>query len=116
MSPADVAQCSVEELAECLANASACRGITLLDVREDWERKLAAIDGAVTISMYDVPDRLDEIRAAQGANKLVIFCHTGKRSMTIARFLQQNGFERVVNLTGGINAWTQQIDRSAHLY
>lgn len=111
-----VAQYSVQELAARLRQPGAGEALTVLDVREPWERQLAAIEGSLHICMDDVPERLDEIRAAQGDGDLIVHCHTGKRSTTIARFLQQNGFGRVFNLTGGIDAWTQQIDGSAHLY
>ena len=78
----------------------------LLDVREGWELKIAALPGALHIPMQDVPDRLSEL---DHDADLIIFCHHGNRSRVVARYLEQNGFDRVFNLAGGIDAWAQQI-------
>ncbi len=120
----DIAQCSAAELADRLAcdisqpvkTVAQSEDVLLLDVREDWERQIASIDHSLNIAMNDVPDRLDDIRERQGSRDLVVFCHTGKRSMIIARFLTGNGFERLFNLAGGIDAWSQHIQASEHLY
>lgn len=111
-------QRTVAELAARLAAAAKSNtpAPLLLDVRENWEREIAAIEGSLNVVMNEVPDRLDDIRAAQGERELIVFCHTGKRSMVIARFLLHNGFERVANLDGGIDAWSQHIDDARHLY
>lgn len=78
----------------------------LLDVRESWELRIAALPGAMHIAMQDVPDRLAEL---DNDADLVVFCHHGNRSRVVARYLEQNGFDRVFNLSGGIDAWAQQI-------
>ncbi len=124
MSDDAIGQCSATELAQRLGcdisqpvtSVAASDGVLLLDVREDWERQIASIDHSLNIAMNDVPDRLDDIREAQGTRDLVVFCHTGKRSMVIARFLTGSDFERLINLTGGIDAWSQHIQASEHLY
>ncbi|MFK7885692.1 MAG: rhodanese-like domain-containing protein [Gammaproteobacteria bacterium] len=114
----DIPQCSVERLAE--RRKATPEGsepdFLLLDVRETWEREIASIDGALTIVMNDIPDQIDAIREAQGNRELIVFCHTGKRSMVIAKFLKGNEFQNVTNLTGGIDAWSQHIHASRHLY
>lgn len=114
----DILQCSVEDLAERLKGLAdgAEPEFLLLDVREAWERQIASIEPAMAVVMNDVPDQLEAIRAAQGERPLIVFCHTGKRSMVIARFLQTNGFVGVNNLAGGIDAWSQHIQASRHLY
>ncbi len=79
----------------------------IIDVREDDEVSQAAIPGAVHIPMGDLLDRLAEVPR----NRTVIFsCHTGGRSEQVCRYLEANedGFEDVVNLEGGIEAWTQR--------
>lgn len=78
----------------------------LLDVREAWELKIASLPGALHIPMQDVPDRLSEL--SRDAD-LVVVCHHGNRSRVVARYLEQNGFDRVFNLAGGIDAWAQQV-------
>ncbi|NNF17890.1 MAG: hypothetical protein HKN70_14190 [Gammaproteobacteria bacterium] len=88
----------------------------LLDVREQWELQLAALDGAVNIPMALVPERLDELRDLQACADLVVMCHGGRRSETIARFLLQHDFEQVFNLDGGITGWSEQVDQTIPVY
>ena len=107
---------TVTELAERRAGDDTASRPLVLDVREDWERRIAALPEAVAVPMNDVPERVEEIRRLAGERDVVVFCHSGKRSLVIAGFLQQNGFARVFNLTGGIDAWSQQIDDSVHRY
>jgi len=45
-----------------------------------------------------------------------VICHHGSRSLLVAAFLQQNGFDAVINLTGGIDAWSREIDLSVPIY
>lgn len=117
MNAGDIEQCTASELAARLAaTGSDTTTPLLLDVRENWERDIAAIEGSLNVVMNDVPDCLEDIRNAQGERELIVFCHTGKRSMVIARFLLGSGFERVANLEGGIDAWSQHINESRHLY
>ena len=86
---------------------------TLLDVRLDWELKLASIDGALQIPMHEVPERLAELdQEAQ----IIVFCHAGKRSAMIARFLEQSGYCKVFNMAGGIDAWSRDVDPEVPCY
>ena len=85
----------------------------LLDVREPWELSLASIDGVVNIPMAQVPDRLHELDRDR---KIVVICHHGSRSFQVAVFLKQSGFGTVINLTGGIDAWSREVDPSVPLY
>lgn len=78
----------------------------LLDVRETWELKIAALPGATHIPMQDVPDRLAELDKDVD---LIVMCHHGNRSRVVGRYLEQNGYNRVFNLAGGIDAWAQQL-------
>ena len=118
MNAQDIPQRSAADVAKSMAEAQQGNvpAPLLLDVRENWEREIAAIEGSLDVVMNDVPDRLGEIQAAQGDRELVVFCHSGQRSMVIARFLLANGFDRVSNLDGGIDAWSQHIAQSRHLY
>lgn len=103
----------VEQFAVRLATATPP---LVLDVREDWERQLAALPGTLNIPMNDVPERLDRLREEQANSELVVICRSGARSAQIIRFLQQNGFVRVFNLNGGLNAYAREIDSSIPLY
>ena len=88
--------------------------ITVLDVREDDERNYSVIPLPGTardlhIPMGEVVARLDDVRAAAGAD-LVVYCHHGVRSMTVANWLARQGVPGVHNLTGGIDAWSVRVD------
>lgn len=85
----------------------------LLDVREDWELGLAKLDQAMHIPMGSVPERLGEL---QRDREIVVMCRSGGRSAQVAHYLQQQGFERVWNLAGGIIAWSEQVDPSITPY
>jgi len=81
--------------------------VVLLDVREPFERRFASIEPSLHIPMNDVPDRLDEIPKDR---EVVVYCHTGARSMMVASFLEAEGFPSVANLSGGIDAWSVRVD------
>ncbi len=75
----------------------------LLDVREPWEVVAAALPGASNIPMGEVPSRLAELDPER---ETIVLCHHGIRSAQVALYLARNGFERVINLAGGINAYS----------
>jgi rhodanese-related sulfurtransferase len=88
----------------------------LLDVREAWEVQTAcakpeALD-LVHMPMQSIPARLDELDKTR---PIACFCHHGGRSMQVANFLLQHGFQ-VVNVAGGIHAWSAQVDPSIPVY
>ena len=85
----------------------------LLDVREPWEYDTARIAGAQLVPMRELPARIAEIDAAR---EVVAICHHGGRSMQVALFLEKQGFERVHNLVGGIDAWSRAVDPSVPTY
>ena len=89
--------------------------VVVLDVREDHERELCAIPTPpnatdLHIPMGQVPGRLDELRAEVGTAPLVVYCHLGMRSMTVASWLVKRGLQDVHNLEGGIDAWSEAVD------
>jgi rhodanese-related sulfurtransferase len=85
----------------------------LLDVREAWEIDIARIDQTIDIPMAEIPARVAELNASQ---PVAVFCHSGGRSAQVANFLAQNGFDRVANILGGIDAWSLDIDSSIARY
>jgi rhodanese-related sulfurtransferase len=85
----------------------------LIDVREPWEHAKARIEAAQLIPMREVPARIAEIDAQR---EVVAICHHGGRSMQVAVFLERQGFKRVHNLVGGIDAWSRTIDPAVPLY
>lgn len=97
---------AASEAAELLQGVDAAT-VVLLDVREDAELSLAAIDGAVHIPMGQIPARIDELDSEQ---TIVVMCHSGGRSAQVATYLSQQGFASVFNLDGGIQAWSRSVD------
>jgi len=87
--------------------------VVLLDVREPWELDVARVPDIVHIPMGQVADRLQELDPGR---QTVVLCRSGRRSMDIARFLEQKGFKSVANLKGGILAWSQELDPSLATY
>ena len=85
----------------------------LLDVREPWEFERGCIEGAVLIPMRTIPSRLSKLNDDA---PIVCICHHGARSMQVAHFLEQHGFSEVSNLTGGVDAWSRQVDASLPIY
>src|SRR5437588_10892870 len=81
--------------------------VSIVDVREPEEVAIAAFPGATHIPMGDIPSRLTELDPDR---ETVIVCHHGIRSAQVARYLAEMGFERVLNLSGGIDAWSQSVD------
>lgn len=97
---------SVEDLAAWLADSGRAAPV-LLDVREVWEVEHCAMPGILAVPMAEVPSRVHELEPARA---LVCICHHGMRSQQVARYLAQQGFEKVYNLAGGMDAWAQRID------
>jgi sulfur-carrier protein adenylyltransferase/sulfurtransferase len=104
-----IPQLTVKELK---ARRDAGEDIFLLDVREPYEVQIAQIGGTV-IPQNDVPNRLAEIPRDR---EIVVHCRSGARSQRIAEFLKQSGYQNVVNLAGGILAWSDEIDPSVQKY
>ena len=105
-------QITPTELAAWLADAGRDKPL-LLDVREPWEWQRARIEGAQHIPMREVPARFAELD--QDCD-VVAICHHGGRSLQVASFLEKNGFAKVHNLQGGVDAWSRTIDPAVPLY
>lgn len=87
--------------------------LTLLDVREPWERQTASIAASAHIPMSDIPARLQELDPEQ---HIVIYCHHGMRSLSVTGWLRQQGYEKVQSMSGGIDRWSLQIDPNIPRY
>lgn len=93
---------------EFVARRAGGAAVTLLDVREDWEVSLAPVPSEVVhIPMGEVSDRVKELDPNQ---ETVVICRSGGRSAQVAQFLDSQGFKSVSNLTGGILAWSRDLD------
>lgn len=107
---AGVQQITAQELQ---AWRGARRQLSLLDVREEWEWEVARIAGATLIPLSAFS------RAARSLDRsaeTVVYCHHGTRSQAAAEHLVSLGFPRVYNLSGGIDAWSRQVDAAVPRY
>lgn len=105
-------QITPKQLQEWLADPARERPV-LLDVREDWEQAICCLPDSVCISMNSIPNRHQEL---QPERDTVVICHRGGRSMQVAAFLTQNGFSKIYNLSGGMEAWAREVDPSMATY
>lgn len=90
----------------------------VLDVREPSELATASVQAderfeLVAIPMNEVPARLAELDADR---PVACLCHHGSRSQRVAMFLAGNGFSRVANIAGGIDAWSREVDAGVPRY
>ena len=103
----------IAELAPLLAQERLARGAYLLDVREPHEYAIARLERAVLVPMREVPGAVDRIpRDAD----VIVYCHHGMRSRSVAEFLRAQGYGRVANLAGGIDRWSIEIDPAVPRY
>ncbi|WP_028453573.1 rhodanese-like domain-containing protein [Chitinilyticum aquatile] len=100
------------QLAEWLADETRSKPV-LLDVREGWEVQHCALPGITHIAMGEIPARQQELDPDAPT---VVICHHGVRSYQVAMFLERSGFETVINLTGGVAAWADEVDQAFPRY
>lgn len=86
---------------------------SLIDVREHWEFELCRIQGSRNIPMSEIPG---EIATFDKDRDIVVICHHGMRSLQVAGYLEESGFQKVINLEGGIAAWASQVDTDMPQY
>jgi len=104
-----IPQLTVKELKQRI---DAGEDVYILDVREPHEHQIANLGGKL-IPMNEVPRRLSEIDLNR---EVIVHCKMGVRSQLVAEFLKRSGCPRVVNLAGGIQAWSNEIDPSVQKY
>ena len=78
----------------------------LLDVREAWEFDLCHIEGARLVPMHELVARVGELDPTRAT---VLICHHGVRSRRVAQYLEQQGFAQVINLSGGMAQWAEEV-------
>jgi len=105
-----VPEISPRELAEQLKSDTPP---LLIDVREPSEYDYCRIEGAQLKPMGDLMTWINELDKEAA---IVCQCHTGVRSLQVARYLQRLGFKKVFNLRGGIDAWSVQVDPNVPRY
>lgn len=102
---------SAKELAAL--QKTAAQDLVILDVREPWEFELARIPGAQLVTEANLEPLLEGARRAQ---HVIVSCHHGIRSMNAALFFQAHGVPQARSLSGGIDAYSLEIDSSIPRY
>jgi len=87
----------------------------LLDCREQQEFDFVKLNGAQHIPMGEITGRLAELNGNQD-DRIVVYCHHGGRSLMVAQFLRQQGFQGAQSMSGGIDAWAVEIDSTLPRY
>ena len=85
----------------------------LLDVREPWEYQTCRIEGSTLVPMNAIPMQAQEF---DRDSDTVVICHHGARSFQVALFLERNGFSKLYNLQGGVQAWADQVEPAMPRY
>ena len=101
--------------AELKQRLDAGEKLTIIDVREPFEWDIANLSefGARLIPLDQVLDRRDEIDAD---SDVVVHCRSGSRSAGAIRQLRAHGYDRLMNLKGGIRGWAEDVDPSMPTY
>lgn len=97
------------------ARLEAGEELLLIDVREPFEADLARIEGARLIPLGRVDGVYGELEQWKH-RAIVVHCHHGGRSRQACQLLVSEGFSRVENLEGGIDAWSREVDASVPRY
>jgi sulfur-carrier protein adenylyltransferase/sulfurtransferase len=107
-------QNSVPEITARELKARLDRGddLYILDVREPHEYQICNLGGHL-IPLGDLSKRASELDSSR---EIVAHCRSGKRSAEAVEFLQRAGFRKVLNLKGGILAWSDEVDPSVPKY
>lgn len=87
----------------------------LVDCRKPEEHDLGVIQGAVLAPMQDLDMHLPRLREHED-ELIVVYCRSGKRSMTVTTVLREQGFQNVRSMAGGILRWADEIDPSLPKY
>jgi rhodanese-related sulfurtransferase len=85
----------------------------LLDVREPWEFNICAIEHSQLIPMGQIASRLEDLDPER---ETVVICHHGIRSRSVAMYMERHGFSDVINLAGGVEAWSREVDLDMPTY
>ncbi len=95
--------------------AAAAEPPLLLDVREPWEFAICHLDGSELLPMRGIPAAVAAGRLPRD-REIVVICHHGIRSRQVAMFLELQGYDRIINLQGGVDAWARELDPQLPTY
>jgi len=106
--PPQVIELSVQDAKAMLDKGE----LTLFDVRPESEGNIARIAAGKTLN----DEAVDFLKSLPKTTPIAFYCHHGMRSRGVAQSVVQEGFRKVYNLKGGIDAWSQVVDASVPRY
>ncbi len=112
---AEILEMTVQELKQLLDSGAS--DYVLVDVRNPNEYEIARIPGAVLVPLPDIENGsgVEKVRQLVNGHRLLVHCKMGGRSAKALGILKQAGIEGI-NIKGGINAWSQEVDPSVPTY
>lgn len=108
LAPPPVKQMTVAQLSERLNSDE----LTVVDVRGEDERERAVIEPSLHLDK----DSLARLEALPKDSEIAFYCHTGVRSQGVAEHFRKKGFTNIYNISGGIDAWSKEIDPEVPVY
>lgn len=87
--------------------------VNLIDVREPMEYQIAHIESAKLLPLSQFNEWINDLNPE---DEIIVMCHHGIRSANLCMFLIRNGFAKVINLDGGIDLWSKEVDSSVPRY
>ena len=85
----------------------------LLDVRQPWEYDVCRIENSVLLPMSQITEKF---KTLDSNRETVVICHHGIRSRRVGRYLEQAGFNNLINLSGGMAQWARTVDTQMATY
>ncbi len=113
--PSPTIEITSADASKRLENSDTSTRPLLLDCRTPEEYAIAKIDGAVLIPMHELPAWLAVLESWRD-KPIVVHCHHGMRSLKVAQWLREQGFSFAQSMTGGIDAWSVEIDPAVPRY
>lgn len=104
------AEISIEKFTEIQKSS---QKYLVIDVREEWEYHIAHIPESLLLTDLNFKSMLLK---AKEALHVIVVCHHGMRSMNATLYLRENGIQNAKSLTGGIDAYSLQIDNTIQRY
>ena len=87
--------------------------LRLIDVREEWEYEIAKLPDS---ELMPLSRFVQFVPLLNPNEKIIVYCHKGIRSLRACSYLINSGFNNVINLKGGIDAWVEEVDNSIPKY
>jgi rhodanese-related sulfurtransferase len=114
MIPFEIDAPGVKSLLDARSTESPAPAFVLLDVREPWEYQTAHVEGSLLMPMGEIPSRA--FQELDPETHIVTICHSGVRSLNVAVWMRNQGFENTQSLQGGIDAWSRLVDPAIPRY